>query len=91
MPTDNSTPMPVPKTPKKSANEAIRPTMAPPRIVTVGMYRLRTCSMGFSDRLKPGICMPESTSCLATVDGPRPPTSSHVSEKIMEKETRMPV
>jgi len=47
--------------------------------------------MGFPERLKPGICMPESTSCLATVEGPSPPTSSHVREKIIEKETRMPV
>ena len=46
--------------------------------------------MDLPDLRNPGICMPESTSCFATVLGPNPPTSSHVIEKTMAKVTMMP-
>ena len=79
-------PVPVPKTPKKPATAAISPIIAPPSTVTTGMYRLSIISMDFPDLRNPGICIPESTSCCATVLGPKPPTSSQVKEKITANE-----
>ena len=74
-------PVPEPKAPRKSAKTAIAPTVAPPKIVTVGIYRFSNCWIGALDRLNHSICIPESMSCFETDLASMPPTSTQVTAK----------